>query len=206
LRQGQKAEGGCILKKGEGLSETRDDARVKREEDRMKAVEVYCREFLELGADGAKGVDPRSVITAEWVRMKCQFGCPGFGTSRCCPPYTPAPDLTRKVVDSYQKAILVHRKLPKGEKTKAFNESIVKLEIKLFLDGYYKAWSMGSGPCRLCQECDLTTSCKHGLEARPSMEACGIDVFKTARDNGFSIEVVRTREEERNIFGLILVE
>jgi predicted metal-binding protein len=206
LRQGQKAEGGCILKKGEGLSETRDDARVKREEDRMKAVEVYCREFLELGADGAKGVDPRSVITAEWVRMKCQFGCPGFGTSRCCPPHTPAPDLTRKVVDSYQKAILVHRKLPKGEKTKAFNESIVKLEIKLFLDGYYKAWSMGSGPCRLCQECDLTTSCKHGLEARPSMEACGIDVFKTARDNGFSIEVVRTREEERNIFGLILVE
>jgi hypothetical protein len=38
------------------------------------------------------------------------------------------------------------------------------------------------------------------------MEACGIDVFKTARDNGFPIEVVRTRDEERNIFGLILVD
>jgi hypothetical protein len=38
------------------------------------------------------------------------------------------------------------------------------------------------------------------------MEACGIDVFKTARDNGFHIEVVRTRDEEMNIFGLILVE
>jgi predicted metal-binding protein len=101
---------------------------------------------------------------------------------------------------------LVHRRLPKGERAKVFNETIVKLEIKLFLDGYYKAWSMGSGPCRLCKECDLTTECKHGLEARPSMEACGIDVFKTARDNGFPIEVVRTREDERNIFGLILVE
>ena len=172
----------------------------------MKALEVYCKEVLEQGAERAKIIDPRSVITAEWVRMKCQFGCPGFGKSRCCPPHAPAPDLTRKVVDSYQKAILVHRRLPKREKTKFFNETIVKLEIEIFLDGYYKAWSMGSGPCRLCEECDPNTPCKHGLEARPSMEACGIDVFKTARDNGFPIEVLKTREEERDIFGLILVE
>jgi predicted metal-binding protein len=177
-----------------------------REEERMKAVEAYCEEVLQLGVDGAKRIDPRSVITAEWVRMKCQFGCSGFGTSLCCPPHSPAPDRTRKVVDSYEKAILVHQRLPKGEKTKPFNETLVKLEIKIFLDGYYKVWSMGSGPCRLCKECDLTTPCKHGLEARPSMEACGIDVFKTARDNGFPIAVVRTREEERDIFGLILVE
>jgi predicted metal-binding protein len=101
---------------------------------------------------------------------------------------------------------LAHRRLPRGEKTTTFNEILVRLEIKMFLDGYYKAWSMGSGPCRLCKECDLTSPCKHGLEARPSMEACGIDVFKTARDNGFSIEVVRTREDERDAFGLILVE
>ena len=110
------------------------------------------------------------------------------------------------MVDSYQKAILIHRRLLKGEKTKFFNETIVKLEMEIFLDGYYKAWSMGSGPCRLCSECDPTTLCKHGLDARPSMEACGIDVFKTARDNGFPIEVLRTREEERDIFALILVE
>jgi hypothetical protein len=38
------------------------------------------------------------------------------------------------------------------------------------------------------------------------MEACGIDVFKTARDNGFTIEVVLNRDEERNLFGLVLVE
>jgi hypothetical protein len=38
------------------------------------------------------------------------------------------------------------------------------------------------------------------------MEACGIDVFKTARGNGFPIAVVKTHGEEKNIFGLILVE
>ena len=172
----------------------------------MKSLEHYCKKALELGVDGAKGIDPRSVATAEWVRMKCQFGCTGFGSSLCCPPRTPTPDITRKVIDSYETAILLHRRLKKGEKSKILNEVMVGLEIEIFLDGYYKAWSMGSGPCRLCKECDLASPCKHGHEARPSMEACGIDVYKTARDNGFHIEVVKTHDDERNAFGLILVE
>ena len=172
----------------------------------MKVLENYCKKALEWGVDGAKVIAPRSIVTAEWVRMKCQFGCPGFGMSLCCPPHTPTPEVTRKVIDSYEKAILLHRRLKKGERSKGFNENVVRLEIEIFLDGYYKAWSMGSGPCRLCKECDPNSFCKHGYEARPSMEACGIDVFETARDNGFPIEVVRTHEEERNSYGVILVE
>ena len=172
----------------------------------MKPPAFYCEKALALGVEGAKTIDPRSVVTAEWVRMKCQFGCTGFGLSLCCPPRTPAPDTTRKVLDSYEKAILLHRRLKKGERGKILNEIMVRLEIEIFLDGYYKAWSMGSGPCRLCKECDLGGPCKHGYEARPSMEACGIDVYKTARDNGFHIEVVKTHDDERNVFGLILVE
>ncbi len=172
----------------------------------MKPTEYYCQKALELGLDGAKRIDPRTVVTAEWVRMKCQFGCTGFGMSHCCPPHTPTPDITRKVIDGYGEAILLHRRLKKGERSRMLNEVVVRLEIEMFLDGYYKAWSMGSGPCRLCKECDVSSPCRHGFEARPSMEACGIDVFKTARDNGFPIEVLRSRDEERNVFGLILVE
>ena len=172
----------------------------------MKPLQNYVEKALEMGVDGAKVIDPGSVVTAEWVRMKCQFGCPGYGMSLCCPPRTPPPEVTRKVVDSYEKAILLHRRLKKEQRSKVLNETMARLEIEIFLDGYYKAWSMGSGPCRLCKECDLTGPCKHGYEARPSMEACGIDVYKTARDNGFSIEVVRTHDEERNVFCLILVE
>jgi predicted metal-binding protein len=172
----------------------------------MKSLEYYCKKALEMGISGAKVIDPRSVVTAEWVRMKCQFGCTGFGMSLCCPPRTPTPEITRKVIDAYQEAILLHRRLKKGERSKLLNEIMVRLEIEIFLDGFYKAWSMGSGPCRFCEECDLTAPCNRGYEARPSMEACGIDVYKTARGNGFPIKVVRTHEEERNVFGLILVE
>ena len=71
---------------------------------------------------------------------------------------------------------------------------------------YYKAWSMGSGPCHLCNECDPRNPCKHGLQARPSMEACGIDVFATARAHGFPIEVVRNYGGNRNHYGVILLE
>jgi predicted metal-binding protein len=172
----------------------------------MNEVESYCKKALELGVQGAKGIDPRSIITAEWVRMKCQYGCSGYGKNLCCPPHTPTPALTQKVIDSYGKAILLHRKLKKGERSKDFNAIIVRLEREIFLDGYYKAWSMGAGPCRLCKECDPNGFCRHGLEARPSMESCGIDVFKTARDNGFPIDVVQSPEDERNGYGVILVE
>jgi predicted metal-binding protein len=80
----------------------------------MKALEIYCKKALELGVDGVKVIDSRSIVTAEWVRMKCQFGCPSFGMGLCCPPHTPTPEVTRKVIDSYEKAILIHRRLKKG--------------------------------------------------------------------------------------------
>ena len=171
----------------------------------MGFLEIYCRRAIEKGITGAKVIDPHSVVTAEWVRMKCQFGCPGFGRRLCCPPHSPTPETTRKVIDSYKKAIFFHQRLDRGKKSKDFNVALVRLETEIFLDGYYKAWSMGEGPCRLCRECNVTGLCRRGYEARPSMEACGIDVFKTARDNGFSIEVVRSREEARNIYGVVLV-
>ncbi len=172
----------------------------------MKPAEFYCAKALEMGFDGARVIDPGSIVTAEWVRMKCQFGCPGFGQSLCCPPRSPTPEATRRVIDSYDQAILLYKRIEKEGRGKEFNDAMVRLEIEIFLDGYYKAWSMGSGPCRRCKTCDLSGGCKHGYEARPSMEACGIDVFKTVRDNGFHIEVVRTRAEERKGYGVILVE
>ena len=176
----------------------------------MKSVESFCKRALEMGIDEAKIIDPGSIVTAEWVRLKCQYGCSGFGESLCCPPHTPTPDVTRKVIDTYRKAILLHQRILKGkgrtERARTFREAIVPLEIEMFLDGYYKAWSMGCGPCDRCKECNLSGPCRHGLDARPSMEACGIDVFQTARNNDFTIKVLRVHGEEMNLFGLVLVE
>ncbi|UCF44650.1 MAG: hypothetical protein JSV99_12255, partial [Planctomycetota bacterium] len=48
--------------------------------------------------------------------------------------------------------------------------------------------------------------CRHPERARPAMEACGIDVFSTVRKVGLPIEVVRTRRQCPNYYGLILVD
>jgi hypothetical protein len=44
------------------------------------------------------------------------------------------------------------------------------------------------------------------LRIRPMMEACGIDVFKTARDNGFQIDTKKETYGRWNFFALVLVE
>jgi len=43
-------------------------------------------------------------------------------------------------------------------------------------------------------------------QARPSMESCGIDVFQTARNNGFYIDTLRDKSETQNNYCLMLVD
>jgi predicted metal-binding protein len=42
--------------------------------------------------------------------------------------------------------------------------------------------------------------------ARPSMEACGIDVYATVHNNGFPVKVLTAKEEKANYYGLLLIE
>lgn len=167
---------------------------------RRPAIAAFIPRALKFGARAAKAVKASSVATAPWVRLKCQFGCGGYGSSLCCPPRTPTPEEMRKVIDSYSRAILFEVKLQESKKI------AVKLERDLFLAGYYRALGLGAGPCRLCRECAFGKGCRHPYQARPAMEACGIDVYKTARANGFVIEVVRNHRDPQHYFGLVLVE
>jgi predicted metal-binding protein len=155
----------------------------------------------ELGAIEARPIDPRSVVTAPWVRLKCQFGCPHYRTRLCCPPYTPTAEQFQKVLDGYTTALLFHSQ---GMEVSPA-EIAFELEQEVFFQGYYKALGLGAGPCRLCKKCNLD-QCTHPLQARPAMEACGIDVYATARANGYAIQVVRDRTGIPNRYGLILIE
>ena len=155
---------------------------------------------MEMGALAAKLISPSDVQTGHWVRWKCQFGCGGFGTSLVCPPHAPAPSQTRRMLDEYKRAVLFEA--PPGEAKKI----AATLERELFLAGYYKAFGLGSGPCHLCESCAFDEGCRHPHQARPSMEACGIDVFATARKHGFTINVVSTRRDPQHYFGLVLVD
>ncbi|HOW83700.1 MAG TPA: DUF2284 domain-containing protein [Spirochaetota bacterium] len=160
----------------------------------------FVRKAHDLGAPEAKIIEASSIATAEWVRLKCQFGCSGYKSSYCCPPHSPTPEQTRRALDCYAKAILLH-----SPGLGKLSKIAVSLEREIFLAGYYKALALGSGPCSLCRTCP-EEGCRHPEKARPSMEACGIDVYQTARNNGFPIEVVTDYDCTANYYAVVLIE
>ena len=174
----------------------------------MEKLEDFCSKAIELGATKAKIIKAEDVIVADWVRLKCQYGCGGYGKRLTCPPYSPTPSETRKVIAGYRRAILMKfRSCQDCGDQQAVNihQFIAEMEKDLFLSGYYAAFGMACGPCDLCTQCDLEGCQEPGL-ARPSMEACGIDVYATARKAGFKIEVLTRRDQIPRCFGLVLVE
>lgn len=168
-----------------------------------KSIEELKHRAVELGARESKIIEVKTVKTAAWVRYKCQFGCDGYGQCLTCPPYSPTPDETQKILDSFKKAILIHCQT--GSHVD-ISKVVIKIEKETFLAGYYKALGMGAGPCRLCRVCNLKGECRHREEARPSMEACGIDVFSTVRSNGFSIDTLDSARCRADYFGIVLIK
>jgi len=167
---------------------------------------------LELGADAAQIIPTDQVVVADWVRLKCQYGCGGYGERLTCPPHSPPPEVTRRVLSHYRQALLLRMERTGGgwkagtRQRRQMSEVVAALERELFLAGYHRAWGMGAGPCTLCKECDPSAPCRFPDQARPSMEACGIDVYTTVRQAGWEIEVVQTKESPFRLFGLVLME
>jgi len=175
-------------------------------------MEKYCSFALENGATHASQIHPSTIVTASWVRFKCQFGCINYNKSYCCPPDSPTPEQTRAIIDSYHLAILFHIEAPKtkyrAKRYKKFINMLRDLEGDIFKDGYYKAILFLCGPCNLCKGCEKLKGdpCAFGDKARPSMEASGIDVFQTVRNNGFFIETLREKDQTHNSYCLMLVD
>lgn len=175
-------------------------------------LKKYCDQAVGFGFTHAKVIDPASVVTAAWVRLKCRYGCPGYGWSHCCPPETPTPEETRNVLDSYHRTILFHRETPdepgRWKAIGALCRKLVDLEGEIFKDGYYKALVFVAGPCSICKTCSKTEGkpCNFGAKARPSMESAGIDVYRTARNNGFHIEPLKEKHDTMNTYCLMLID
>jgi len=175
-------------------------AKSKRGTSKKSKLESFIKRALELGAKKAKIISTDTVVTAPWVRFRCQYGCPMFGMKLSCPPRSPTSEQTQSILDSFKTAILLEGELLKVTSVAA------ALEREVFFFCYYKAWSMGDGPCVKCEECSLDKGCRHPYEMRPSMESCGIDVFQTVRNNKWKIDVVKTFDSPHHHFGIVLVE
>jgi len=103
-----------------------------------------------------------------------------------------------RFIDSYRKTFNPVRS--------RLHRIVHKVEAQSFALGYRFATGFIAGSCRLCKECVAISShepCRQPFRARPSMEAVGIDVFKTAENAGLPFEIPVKDKTVWN--GLVLV-
>jgi predicted metal-binding protein len=181
-----------------------------------KIIEAIRRKAEQLGVSSTKPIRTEDVYVEHWVRQKCQYGCPRYGKRFTCPPYSPTPEETSRILQRYRQALLIQfADLHEGRRPKV-HEIMFKLEREAFLSGLYKAFAYAAGPCRLCRNCvaeeiespneHSRKECKFPEKARPSMEAVGIDVFQTVSRAGYPIGVVRQIGDCFTLFGMLLLD
>ncbi|MCQ2356539.1 MAG: DUF2284 domain-containing protein [Methanocorpusculum sp.] len=171
---------------------------------------VRLTNFIREKGGDATPIAADKIVTGEWVRMKCLFGCNGFGRRFSCPPYTPTPAETQAMLDGYSHALLVRfdgdvgettpERLVSREMTRYVQTVMFALEEMAFHDGFYKAFGYTGHQCGWCGKCTakeegaVITDCKNRRKMRPSMEAAGIDVYATCAAAGWKLDVLECTE------------
>jgi predicted metal-binding protein len=181
-------------------------------------VNPGAREKLEAlfrthGYSDFKWIDPKDVVVAQWVRMKCTFGCDEYGKNCCCPPNTPSVPECERFFREYGGGVIFHfaKKVAQPQDrhkwTREVNMKLSKLEREVFLAGFERAFMLFMDSCTLCDTCQPDrVNCKHPEIARPGPEAMAVDVFSTVKKYGFPIEVKTAYDQEMNRYAFLLVE
>lgn len=160
--------------------------------------------------------------------------CPNYGYNLMCPPNVINPDEFIKILSYYRYAILLRVRIqlkwdlitavgkeaslneirdignykePLVKSERMLVEILRKLERDCLKLGFRFAAGLSAGACRLCDECVGQKSgkvCRRPFDARPSMEAVGIDVIETAKKSGMNISFYGN--EEPSWIGLLLVD
>ena len=180
--------------------------------DSAHAADDPLRRALAAGADDAARLRPDQVVTAEWVRWKCLYGCPVAGRCLTCPPHSPTPQETRRLLDEYE-IILLLRFDVRPERAEWLKSApwvlrtALRLEQELFLAGHHKAFAIAGGrSCDLGAACGSPGTCVSRERLRPGLAGCGIDVFSTSVNAGWPLEVVAAEGEPYHRYALILVD
>ena len=165
------------------------------------------REFaITSGASRALVIPAKDLVVRTSAWAKCFIpACKYYGTSIMCPPHNPlTPDVTRKIVAEYEYGVLFQLDVPVpdfvGEEWRkrhvamelAHKKMLAELEGKAFHMGFPLALGFAAGECSLCvpaARCAVLEGdeCRHPLQARPAMEACGFDVFAIAKKVGWTL-------------------
>lgn len=169
--------------------------------------------FCQHGLTDYRWIDPAEIVVAEWVRMKCRFGCREYGRNAACPPSVPGVDECARFFRDYKRAAVFHvaKSVEKPEDRHAWsrkvNLELLDIELDVFKAGYYKAFLLFLDSCGVCLECSGNRlTCKEPKLARPTPEAMAVDVFSTVKKLGYPIEVLSGYKQEMNRYAFLLID
>lgn len=152
---------------------------------------------------------------AQWVGLKCRYGCSQYGTSWSCPPATPNFSQARAIISEYTIALLlvgsqkctnfyINNSKRRSEQVRYW-KGTVSLERQLALLGYDKAFSLVSGSCSLCSKCTYPEACRFPTERRPTIESLGVDMLGTLKNLGIDASVARDPKQLFKYYAIILL-
>ena len=161
----------------------------------------YVRMAKDMGATHAVAIHARDIVLDPRTYLKCMYGCKDWGHNWTCPsaPGAMKPWDFQNILRRYRHAVLIHC----GDK-KTSQKIAYAIERQAFLDGRYFAFSMSD--CALCERCAHPGPCRVPRQARPAMQALGIDVFATARKQKLPLVPLKKLNEPQNWYSLVLLE
>ncbi len=168
---------------------------------------------------GIKSIQPFSaddIIIAQWVNLKCRYGCSQYKANWSCPPATPNLVEIRTILNEYSTILLLVSDQSRNDFYRDSNKNrteqvklwkgIVSLERMLFLKGYDKSFSLVSGACSLCKKCAYPDACRFPMEKRPTVESFCIDLVGTLKNLGIATKIARGLKETFQYYSLILLD
>jgi predicted metal-binding protein len=184
------------------------------------------------GASFSKIVGTRDIVVDKRVRLKCSVPlCSSYGRNLMCPPNLMSVDEFSEVLRLYKHAILIQVETDYDSSDKSgrrldaklceeldrttdsvkwqrkLHKVVNLLETEAFKKGFYLAAGLIGGECSLCDDCVSQGSgkpCRHPFEARPSMEAMGVDVVKTCQKAGMPVRL--SSKDKVRWTGLVLLD
>ncbi|MHA2298739.1 MAG: DUF2284 domain-containing protein [Candidatus Hodarchaeales archaeon] len=183
----------------------------------MKETVAFRKDLEEIftrnGFDDFKWIDPEKIVVSSWVRMKCMYGCPGYGNIASCPPNNPSVIECELFFREYKEAVIFHLEKifddpdDRHAWTKEMSLKLVDVEKEVFLSGYVKAFLLVMDSCGICKECTKEReNCKHPKLARPTPEGMAVDVFATVKQVGYPISVLKDYTEKMNRYAFLMIE
>lgn len=157
-------------------------------------------------------LDASDIDVENRARLKCAYGCRGYGKRLSCPPHIISIDEFRKMLQEYSSAILLIEEYDIANEKDIFKawsrlrkgsfHKMLELEHEAFREGFTYAQLIRPGACNECDNCGDV--CKKPEMRRFPPEAVGINLSKLMEKNGLEIEYCKF--DRVKCIGILLLE